>query len=81
MSEATVSARSRKSTKNGVTAKGSRTRAKRATASAPVSADERRALIEQRAYFRAEARGFQGGDPVEDWLVSEREVDDLLARG
>ncbi|HEY8518833.1 MAG TPA: DUF2934 domain-containing protein [Gammaproteobacteria bacterium] len=81
MSEATVSARSKKATKNGVTPKGSRARAKRTAPATPVSAEERRALIEQRAYFRAEARGFQGGDPIEDWLISEKEVDELLARG
>lgn len=41
----------------------------------------RREMIEQAAYFRAERRGFQGGDPVSDWLLSEQEVDSTLARG
>lgn len=45
-----------------------------------VSADERRSLIAEHAYLRAERRGFSGGDPVTDWLESEREVDTLLAR-
>lgn len=40
----------------------------------------RRAMIEESAYFRAERRGFVGGDPVADWLASEREINDLLAR-
>ena len=51
-----------------------------ATQSAPMSADQRHALIAETAYRRAERRGFQGGDPVADWLESEKEVDALLRR-
>ena len=39
-----------------------------------LSSEERRRRIEQAAYFRAQQRGFNGGDPVEDWLVAEREI-------
>jgi len=46
----------------------------------PVSADQRRAMIAERAYFRAAARGFCGGDAVADWLASEHDVDALLSR-
>ncbi len=42
------------------------------------SLNERRRMIEQAAYFRAQQRGFNGGDPVEDWLVAEREIGRLL---
>ncbi|RMG29381.1 MAG: DUF2934 domain-containing protein [Gammaproteobacteria bacterium] len=57
---------------------------KRATAASQAAApritpDERRAMIAEAAYLRAEARGFQGGDPVEDWLIAEREIDRRLA--
>jgi len=45
-----------------------------------VTGDIRRALIAETAYLRAERRGFQGGDPVADWLESEKEVDLLLSR-
>jgi len=45
-----------------------------------VSADQRNAMIAESAYLRAEARGFQGGDPVQDWLDGEKEVDALLSR-
>jgi hypothetical protein len=45
-----------------------------------VSADQRHAMIAERAYLRAAARGFDGGDPVSDWLASEHEVDALLSR-
>ena len=51
-----------------------------ATLSAPMSAEQRHALIAESAYRRAERRGFQGGDPVADWLESEKEVDALLRR-
>lgn len=45
-----------------------------------ISADQRRSMIAQTAYLRAERRGFRGGDPVSDWLESEKEVDALLSR-
>jgi hypothetical protein len=35
-------------------------------------------MIAEAAYFRAEARGFQGGDSVRDWLEAEAEVDAVL---
>ena len=44
-----------------------------------VSPEERRRLIEESAFFRAERRGFTDGDPVIDWLRSEREIDKVLA--
>lgn len=40
--------------------------------------EERRRQIEQAAYFRAQQRGFSGGDPVEDWLAAEREINRRL---
>jgi hypothetical protein len=44
----------------------------------PVSADERRHMIEEAAYFRAEARGFAPGFEEEDWAASEKFIDDQL---
>jgi hypothetical protein len=38
----------------------------------------RRKLIAVGAYLRAERRGFAPGDPTEDWLAAEAEVDALL---
>jgi hypothetical protein len=43
-----------------------------------ISSEQRHVLIAEAAYFRAESRGFEGGDPVEDWLAAEREVDQAL---
>jgi hypothetical protein len=36
-------------------------------------------MIREAAYFRAEARGFVGGDLVEDWLAAEAEIDALVS--
>jgi hypothetical protein len=45
-----------------------------------VSAEQRHAMIAESAYRRAERRGFTSGDPISDWLESEKEVDALLSR-
>jgi prefoldin subunit 5 len=38
-------------------------------------------MIAEAAYFRAEHRGFQGGDPLDDWLQAEAEIDRMTAGG
>ena len=48
---------------------------------APVSAEDRRAMIAEAAYLRAERRGFAPGQETEDWLAAEVEVDALLKIG
>jgi Protein of unknown function (DUF2934) len=40
-----------------------------------IGPEERARLIAEAAYFRAKQRSFKGGDPVEDWLAAEREID------
>lgn len=37
------------------------------------------AAIAERAYFKAERRGFAPGGELEDWLAAEREIAALLA--
>jgi hypothetical protein len=37
-------------------------------------------MIAEAAYYRALERGFQGGDPVQDWLAAERDIDHELQR-
>jgi energy-coupling factor transporter ATP-binding protein EcfA2 len=49
------------------------------TATIVVSGDERRKMIQEAAYLRAERRGFKGGDPRQDWLEAEVEVDARIA--
>jgi len=43
-----------------------------------VSAEERQRLIAEAAYFRAQQRGFSGGDPLDDWLAAERQINQAL---
>lgn len=43
-----------------------------------INQEQRIQLIATAAYLRAEKRGFMGGDPVEDWLQAESEVDASL---
>ncbi|MEN8206857.1 MAG: DUF2934 domain-containing protein [Pseudomonadota bacterium] len=49
-----------------------------ATTSVPqagIDAEHRQRLITEEAYLIAERRGFQGGDPSQDWVEAERRVD------
>lgn len=52
-----------------------------ATPPPAVTAEERRRIVAEMAYFRAERRGFRGGDPLEDWLAAEAEVERMLGPG
>jgi hypothetical protein len=40
--------------------------------------EQRQQMIAEAAYFRAERRGFNGGDAVRDWCEAEAEVDAQL---
>jgi len=44
------------------------------------SSGQRRQMIAEAAYFLAEKRGFDSGDPVGDWIEAETEVDARLRR-
>jgi hypothetical protein len=46
-----------------------------------VAAEQRRHYVEVAAYHIAERRGFAPGDPLEDWVQAEAEIDRLLAEG
>ena len=41
---------------------------------------QRRQMIAEAAYFRAEKRGFSGGEEFRDWLEAEAEVDRRLRK-
>lgn len=45
-----------------------------------VTAAERQRMIEEAAYFLAEARGFTPADPGADWERAESDIDALLER-
>ena len=61
--------------------KGSRGAKGKSPPRAAVSTDDRRAMIAEAAYLRAERRGFTPGHETEDWLAAEVEVDALLKAG
>jgi Protein of unknown function (DUF2934) len=42
------------------------------------SPEKRYQMIAEAAYFRAEKRGFVGGDVAQDWLEAEKEIDMIL---
>lgn len=45
-----------------------------------VSDTERRRMIAEAAYYRAEHRDFVGGDPHQDWMDAETDIDARLAK-
>lgn len=45
----------------------------------PMTAETRRAMVAQAAYYIAEQRGFICGREVEDWLLAEKQIDSALS--
>jgi len=45
-----------------------------------INAEERWKMISEAAYFLAETRGFIGGNPCDDWIQAEAQVDALLSQ-
>jgi len=43
-----------------------------------ITDDERRRMIAEAAYYLAERRAFTGGDPADDWLMAEVQINRLL---
>jgi hypothetical protein len=48
---------------------------------AGVSAQDRQRMIADAAYYRAQARGFEPGYELEDWLQAEADIDCTLEGG
>jgi hypothetical protein len=75
----------RRSTAKPAATKSTRTTASRAAdGQAPIKQidpEQRRHLITQGAYFRAEKRNFAPGFEIQDWLSAEAEVDSMLTLG
>ncbi|MGB5422924.1 MAG: DUF2934 domain-containing protein [Desulfobacterales bacterium] len=44
----------------------------------PVTSDEKQRMVAEAAYFRFENRNFTGGDPVEDWVTAEADIENSL---
>lgn len=49
-------------------------------AAEPLSAEERYRRIAEVAYFIAQSRGFAPGDPTQDWLLAEAQVEAALVQ-
>lgn len=79
MSKSAASGRAKRNRSMDETTIAKTTSERARTGTPPISNDQRHAMIAESAYLRAAARGFSGGDPVSDWLESEREVDRLLS--
>ena len=45
-----------------------------------VTPEERWRMVAEAAYLRAEQRGFSGGNPTDDWLAAEAEIDKILSK-
>ena len=45
---------------------------------ASIDTEHRKRLIAEEAYLIAEQRGFQGGDPAQDWAQAEKQVNHRL---
>lgn len=59
------------------TAKPARSRARKPM----IGQDQRRNYVEVAAYYIAARRDFAPGDPFQDWVEAEAEIDRLLAEG
>ena len=46
--------------------------------SAGITQEQREHMIAEAAYYMAEHRHFQGGDPLRDWLQAQAEIDRKL---
>lgn len=60
--------------------KAASARTRKADAAPPISPEQRLELIAKTAYYLAEKRGFEGGDPEVDWFEAEAQVDAILAQ-
>ena len=47
-------------------------------ASEAIGSEDRHLMISEAAYFRALERGFEGGNPEEDWYAAEADIRRVL---
>lgn len=45
-----------------------------------INSDERRRMVAEAAYYRAQRRAFQGGDVNDDWYRAEADIDAMLKK-
>lgn len=58
---------------------GTKPSARPGSSSSPVTADVRRTMIAEAAYYIAEQRGFTEGRTMDDWLLAEKQIDAALS--
>lgn len=56
------------------------TSAKKGNGHTSVTPEQRYRMICDAAYFRAERRGFVGGNPAQDWVEAEAEINLMLKK-
>jgi len=64
--------------KSSKTAPSPRSGQKRRKNPVNISVKQREKMIAEAAYYLAEQRGFDGGDPMADWLQAESQIEKLL---
>ena len=47
----------------------------------PLSNEDLYKLVQETAYFKAKARGFEPGGEIQDWIEAEREVRERMRAG
>lgn len=55
-----------------------KSKAAKGNGATPITPEQRYRMICDAAYYRAERRGFIGGNSAEDWAAAEAEIDSLL---
>jgi len=45
-----------------------------------ITHEQREHMIAEAAYYIAEHRHFEGGDPIHDWLQAQKEIDSKIKR-
>lgn len=47
--------------------------------SSSIPPEQRKQMIAEAAYYRAESCGFHGGDSLQDWLEAEAEIERMMS--
>lgn len=73
-----VSAKAKGDKAPAVKSAPAKSKAAKGNGATPITPEQRYRMICDAAYYRAERRGFIGGNPAEDWTAAEAEIDGLL---
>jgi len=59
------------------TKKAATSKSRKKSPGAALSDEQKQAMIAEMAYSFAESRGFDGGDPFDDWILAEQQVEKM----